>query len=92
SPSNGASRISRTSATMSWGSSARATRYEYCADRTNNNTCDSGVWISVSVSLSATMTGLVGKSTYYWQVRAVNTSTGEITNANSGTWWNFRTQ
>ncbi|MFM8381116.1 MAG: hypothetical protein ACKOA6_03840 [Actinomycetota bacterium] len=39
-----------------------------------------------------TLSGLLGKTTYYWQVRAVNDSTGEITNANGGTWWSFRTQ
>lgn len=91
-PKNGATRISRTSASLTWGSSTRATRYEYCADRTNNNICDSGIWISASGSLGATLSGLLAKTTYYWQVRAVNASTTEITEANAGTWWRFTTQ
>ncbi|MFM7870848.1 MAG: Ig domain-containing protein, partial [Actinomycetota bacterium] len=91
SPSNGATRISRSSARLTWGSSTRATSYEYCVDRVNNNICD-GDWFSVSAALSVTLSGLLGKTTYYWQVRAVNDSTGEITNANGGTWWSFRTQ
>lgn len=92
SPSNGATRVSRSAALLSWGSSARATRYEYCVDRINNNVCD-GSWISVSGSLSTTLSGLLSKTTYFWQIRAVNASSGgETTYANNNTWWSFRTQ
>lgn len=89
SPYSGATKISR-GPTLSWGSSARAVRFEYCVDRTNNATCDSGNWISVGSSSSIALSGLAAKTTYYWQVRAVN-SIGEMTNANSGTWWRFTT-
>jgi hypothetical protein len=90
SPKNGATRVSRTP-TLSWGTSTRATEYQYCIDRVNNSTCD-GSWISTGTSLSVSvLTTLLAKTTYYWQVRAVNLTTGEITVANTNSWWRFTT-
>jgi len=88
SPKNGATRVSR-NPTLSWGASTRATIYEYCFDRINNNSCD-GSWVSTS-SLSVSLSSLLTKTTYYWQVRAVNTTTNEVTVANANTWWRFTT-
>jgi len=88
SPANGATGQT-TSPTLTWGSSSGATSYEYCYDTSNNNGCNSS-WVSAGTSLNVTLSGLSGSTTYYWQVRGVNT--GGVTEANSGTWWSFQTQ
>jgi len=74
---------------LNWGSSAGATSYEYCVDTTNNNVCD-GVWVGTGTNTNAVVTGLSLSTTYYWQVRAVNTF-GTVY-ANSDVWWNFTTR
>ncbi len=55
--------------TLQWGSSTRATSYEYCYDTTNDNACSS--WVSNSTSTSKTLSGL-SNGTFYWLVRAKN--------------------
>lgn len=87
SPSNGGTG-GRNSATIRWNSSSGATGYEVCIDTTNNNSCD-GSWQSVS-GTSATVTGLARRTTYYWQVRAINGF--GTTEANGGAWWRFTTR
>jgi len=71
---------------LTWSASIGATSYQYCYDTTNDNTCAS--WISNGSSTSASLSGLLSNTTYYWQVRAVNL--GGTTYANTGTWWNFK--
>jgi hypothetical protein len=81
-----------------WGTSSRATGYEYCYDTTNDNAC-SGVWISAGANTSATLSGLSYNTTYYWQVRATNSSGTTYANddlaypapASNGIWWKFTT-
>jgi len=63
--------------------------YEYCLDTVNNNACDTG-WISTGATRSVSRSGLSARTTYYWQVRAVN-AVGS-TMANAGTWWRFTTR
>jgi photosystem II stability/assembly factor-like uncharacterized protein len=75
--------------TISWSTSSGATGYEYCYDTTNNNTCD-GSWIANAFATSAVLSGLANTTTYYWQVRAVNTHGS--TAADGGLWWSFTTQ
>jgi hypothetical protein len=75
-----------TSPTLKWGSALTATRYEYCYDTTNDNLCS--IWTSTGTTTSKTLSGLKPYTTYYWQVRAVN-SFG-TTYANSGTYWSFK--
>lgn len=86
-PANAAANQS-TSPTLSWGASSGATSYEYCLDPFNNNTCD-GLWTSLGTSTSVPMSGLALSTTYYWQVRANNTS--GATAADGGAWWSFTT-
>ena len=86
-PTNGATGRSRTALVLSWGASSNATSYQYCFDTVNDNLCNT-TWVTVS-STSVTISGLLSRKTYYWQVRAVN-ATG-TTNANAGTWWRFTT-
>lgn len=83
----------RTSLSLSWAASTGATSYEYCLTTTpptaGQTTCSSAAgWVSTGTSRTVTVT-LSRLTTYYWQVRAVN-STG-TTYANTGTWWRFTT-
>ncbi len=87
SPANGASGQPN-SLSLTWGVSSDATSYEYCIDTSNNSTCDA-VWVGVGNTNSAALVGLADATTYYWQVRAIN-SLGD-TEANNGAWWNFTT-
>jgi hypothetical protein len=69
--------------TLTWGTSATASSYEYCIDTTNNNTCEAG-YVNVGAMLTATPSTLVTNTTYYWQVRARNDI--GTTEADSGMW------
>ena len=87
-PANGATG-QPTSLSLSWGTSADATSYEYCIDTSANGACNAS-WISVGNLTSAALSGLGQSTTYSWQVRAVN---GQgTTQADGGTWWQFTTQ
>jgi len=77
-------RITTTTPTLIWQASTYATSYEYCYS-TSPNTCTT--WLSTGVSTNVMLTGLTHNTTYYWQVRAVNTSGTRI--ANGGTMHNF---
>jgi hypothetical protein len=76
-----------TSPTLRWNASTGATRYEYCYDTVNNDTCDNS-WRDAGTSVSAALSSLVEGATYYWQVRAEYG--GTTTEANSGAWWAFQ--
>ncbi len=78
-----------TSPTLSWGTSSGATSYDYCYNTASN--CNSPAsWTTAGANTSATLSGLVTSTTYYWQVRAHNAS-GIPTDADGGTWWSFTT-
>lgn len=76
-----------TSLALTWTTSNFATSYQYCIDTVNNNICDNS-WTGAS-GLSASVSGLSYDTTYYWQVRAVN-SIGNV-QADFGTWFSFHT-
>lgn len=78
------------SLTLAWGASAGATRYEYCLETSVNSTCD-GAWFNVNAATSAGVSSLAPNTTYQWQVRSWNGTTGPIV-ANAGVWWTFTTQ
>ncbi len=86
-PTNGATG-QLTSLTLSWGSSAGATSYDYCYDTNNNGSCD-GSWVSTGTNTSVILSVLSTGTVYSWQVRANNTS--GTTYANSNEWWSFTT-
>lgn len=86
SPANGATN-QPVSLTTSWGSSSGVTHYDICMDTTNDSACGS-TWFNLGTSLSATWF-LNPTTTYYWQVRSVNSS-GAVY-ANNGTWWSLTT-
>ena len=77
-----------TKPSLSWQASTTATSYQYCFDTTNDSVCNS-TWVSTRTARSVTLSGLISKTKYYWQVRAVNT--GGTTLSNTGTWWAFTT-
>ena len=74
--------------TLDWDDSVGATEYEYCFDKTDDDTCDSP-WTSTGTNTSAEISFLEANTTYYWQARAFDG--GEYTEANGGTWWAFTT-
>jgi hypothetical protein len=84
-PADGTPGLSR-SVLVSWDASAGASGYEYCVDAVNNSTCDTD-WHLTDTNTSTTLIHLVIGTTYYWQIRASNTS--GTTSADGGTWWSF---
>src|SRR5262249_14782714 len=86
-PAAGAVGVNPSAATLTWQPAARATRYEYCVDTTNNNTCDA-TWNALTPT-TVTLSSLGPSTTYFWQVRAVNVVA--TTSADGGAWWQFTT-
>jgi hypothetical protein len=76
------------SATLIWSDSSNATSYEYYIDTTNDNAC-SGSWTSAGSESSASPSGLVFNTPYYWHVRAKNARGTRY--ANNGSWFSFQT-
>ena len=75
---------------LSWTTSARATRYEYCYDTTNDGTCSN--WVSTGTNRSIGLPTLQSSTTYYWQVRSWNGTYGPAyANGSSTSFWSFRT-
>ena len=88
SPSNGATAVS-TSPSLSWASSAGATGYEYCYDISDDNACSN--WTSTGTATTANLSSLSNGTTYYWQVRAKNSSGTTYANGSSTAYWSFTT-
>jgi hypothetical protein len=78
-----------TSPRLSWGTSSRATRYEYCYDTSNDSACSN--WRSTGTSTSADLNGLSTETNYYWQVRATNPGGTTYANGSSTAYWSFTT-
>ena len=75
---------------LSWTASARATRYEYCYDTTNDGNCSN--WVSTGVNRGVSLPTLQSSTTYYWQVRSWNVTYGPAyANGSSASFWSFRT-
>lgn len=78
--------------TLSWGTSAYSSSYEYCIDSNlaidHAGVCD-GIWTNTILTY-ANIEDLDYETQYEWQVRAINTS--GTTYANTSTWWNFTTK
>ena len=74
------------SVTLTWSASAWASGQEYCVDTLNNSQCD-GAWTPAGAGTTATVGNLANGTTYFWQVRASNSS--GTTLADGGAWWSF---
>ena len=74
---------------LDWGISFATDSYEYCVDMIDNDGCD-GVWVNVGTNSASAALSLDAETEYYWQVRAIHE--GEITEADVGAWWRFKTQ
>ena len=91
SPSNGATNINKNNAQLFWTASAGADRYEVCWS-VNSGSCSgssSSGWTDTGTSTSVKLPKLSGNTTFYWQVRAVNSSGTTV--ADGGTEWRFAT-
>jgi hypothetical protein len=88
SPTNGATNQSL-NPTLSWGTSSNATSYEYCYDTTNDNNCYDIVNNGSSTSIS--LSGLTPGTTYYWNVRAVNSFGITYSDGPATAFWLFTT-
>jgi hypothetical protein len=78
-----------TDVVFTWQVSPGADSYEFCISSPLDTTCGGLPWDSVS-GTSYLVLDLLPNTTYFWQVRAIN-STG-VTEPNSGAWWSFTTQ
>jgi hypothetical protein len=87
-PLNGAINQS-TSPTLEWSSSMGAASYEYCYDSTNDDACDP--WTSTGTNTSASLSGLSMNTTYYWQVRAINSFGSTYADESATAFWSFST-
>ncbi len=88
SPSDGSSGLPLDPA-LSWSSSSGADSYEYCYDTTNDNTCSN--WVNTSTTTSVVIANLFPGTTYYWQVRAINSFGMTYANDSSTAFWSFTT-
>jgi Bacterial Ig-like domain len=75
--------------TLTWGSSAGATLYEYCYDTTNDNACSG--WTGVGSNTSVELSGLEENTFYYWHVRAANSEGITYSDGLDTDFWSFNT-
>jgi hypothetical protein len=87
SPADGAT-DQATSLTLDWGESTGATGYEYCYD-IDDDACTN--WVSTGTTTSADLSGLSYGTTYYWQVRAINSVGTTYADGGAASYWSFTT-
>lgn len=75
---------------LSWNTSVNATKYEYCYDTSNDNSCSN--WVSTGTNSYVGLSGLQSNTTYYWQVRSWNGTYGPTyANGSASAFWHFKT-
>jgi serine protease len=82
-PANGSTNVSRRP-TLTWTASANATSYQVCIS--TSQTCSS--WLNAGTSTSVMVSSLKGRTSYFWQVRALNSSGTTVASEAS---WRFTT-
>ncbi len=75
---------------ISWEESVGADRYEYCIDTTDDNDCST--WVNNGTETSVTLTSLNSNTTYYWQVKAINSIGSVYANGDGAAFWTFTTR
>jgi hypothetical protein len=75
--------------TLSWTPSASAIAYLYCYDTSNDGNCTT--WFDNGTTTSVTLSGLAKNTTYYWQVKAVNSFGTTYANGAKSAFWSFKT-
>jgi hypothetical protein len=73
-----------------WSVSNGVTRYEYCLDTTDDNACTTE-WVSTNGARSVTVSGLSLSTSYYWQVRAINSFGTTYADGTETKYWKFTT-
>jgi hypothetical protein len=76
-----------TSPTLTWDASGYAASYQYCIDTTDDNACNTA-WISTGTDNFVTLSGLT-VGTYFWQVRATNSTGSTYADGSSTAYWSF---
>jgi uncharacterized repeat protein (TIGR01451 family) len=91
-PLNGAFNLPTATLALRWFAAAGAASYEVCAGTAVNscNALPGNAWLNVGSARVYTLTNLQPGTTYFWQVRAINS--GGTTAANGGAWWQFTTR
>lgn len=77
------------SVTLKWAASSGTTSYSVCYDTSNDKACSN--WISTGTATSKAISGLKTNTTYYWQVKAVNSYGTTYANDASTAFWSFKT-
>jgi hypothetical protein len=75
---------------LEWQPSEGVETYEYCFDTIDDDNCLS--WIDNSANETVTLNNLDFGSTYYWQVRAKNTTDTTYANDSETSYWQFMVQ
>ena len=75
--------------TINWTASSGVESYEYCYDTTDDDACSG--WISKGISKPSKPLSLAANTTYYWQVRAVNSGGITYADGDEGSYWSFST-
>ena len=88
SPTDGATNQS-TNPTLDWSDSSDVEYYEYCYDSSNDNSCDT--WVSTGAVSMVDLSGLSENTTYYWQVRAINSIGTTYADGSPESFWSFTT-
>jgi hypothetical protein len=73
---------------LKWGASSGIQRYEYCLS-TSPETCTT--WIKRGTARTAKLSGLTPNTTYYWQIRGVNSTGITYANGSENAYWSFTT-
>jgi hypothetical protein len=91
SPASSTSPLQPVNISLSWGSTTPLTRFQYCIDTTNDNSCAN--WTDNGKNTSVVPPNLQSNTTYYWHVRAYNGSAGPTySNGSSTAFWSFTTE
>ncbi len=79
------------SLSLDWQNSPGASSYEYCLDTLDDDACTGG-WVDAGNVSGASPGDLSFNTTYFWQVRALNSNGMTYANTGEADYWSFSTQ